>query len=114
MIKAILILTLGFWCVFFADASILVEVVQDPNDTSVYWKNEKILEIQKNRYLIFRATPANDHWIGHVNRPADLGCIDAVHIATPAEMHAQMSMDSMLAGKHVGVEAPASYKLQEC
>jgi len=39
---------------------------------------------------------------------------DAVFIATPAPMHYQMSMDSMLAGKHVGSEVPAAYTLDEC
>lgn len=39
---------------------------------------------------------------------------DAVFIATPAQLHAEMSIDSMLAGKHVGVEVPAAYTQDEC
>lgn len=40
--------------------------------------------------------------------------IDAVFIATPAQMHARMSIDCMNAGKHVGTEVPAAYTLDEC
>jgi predicted dehydrogenase len=40
--------------------------------------------------------------------------IDAILIATPAPMHARMSVDCMLAGKHVGSEVPAAYTIEEC
>jgi Glycosyl hydrolase 109, C-terminal domain/Oxidoreductase family, NAD-binding Rossmann fold len=39
---------------------------------------------------------------------------DAVLIATPAPLHAEMSVDAMLAGKHVGSEVPGAYTLDEC
>jgi len=39
---------------------------------------------------------------------------DGVLIATPAELHAEMAVDTMLAGKHVGSEVPGAYKLEEC
>lgn len=39
--------------------------------------------------------------------------IDFVFIATPWEWHVPQSLDSMNAGKHVGVEVPAGYTLQD-
>lgn len=39
---------------------------------------------------------------------------DAVLIATPAVLHAEMAIDSMLAGKHVGSEVPGAYTMDEC
>jgi predicted dehydrogenase len=39
---------------------------------------------------------------------------DGVLIATPAELHAEMAIDSMKLGKSVGSEVPGAYKLQDC
>ncbi|MBN2309495.1 MAG: Gfo/Idh/MocA family oxidoreductase [Candidatus Hydrogenedentes bacterium] len=39
---------------------------------------------------------------------------DAVLIATPAPLHAEMSVDAMLAGKHVASEVPGAYTIEEC
>jgi predicted dehydrogenase len=39
---------------------------------------------------------------------------DGVLIATPALLHAEMSVDSMNAGKHVGSEVPGAYTMEEC
>jgi len=39
---------------------------------------------------------------------------DAVLIATPAILHAEMSVDSMNAGKHVASEVPGAYTVDEC
>jgi predicted dehydrogenase len=40
--------------------------------------------------------------------------IDAVVIATPQELHAEMAIDSMKAGKAVGSEVPACCTVEEC
>jgi predicted dehydrogenase len=40
--------------------------------------------------------------------------LDAVMIATPAALHASMSIDCLLAGKNVGAEVPGAYTLEEC
>jgi predicted dehydrogenase len=39
---------------------------------------------------------------------------EAVLIATPAPLHAEMSIDSMLAGKHTASEVPGAYTVEEC
>ena len=39
---------------------------------------------------------------------------DAVLIATPAVLHAEMSVDSLNAGKHAASEVPAAYTVDEC
>ena len=39
---------------------------------------------------------------------------DAVLIATPAVLHAEMAVDAMNAGKHVGSEVPGAYTTDEC
>lgn len=39
---------------------------------------------------------------------------DAVLIATPAVLHAEMAVDSLVAGKHVASEVPAAYTVDEC
>ena len=39
---------------------------------------------------------------------------DGVLIATPADLHAEMSVDAMLAGKHVGSEVPGARTIEEC
>jgi predicted dehydrogenase len=40
--------------------------------------------------------------------------IDAVLIATPQELHAEMAIDSMKAGKFIGSEVPACVNIDEC
>ncbi len=40
--------------------------------------------------------------------------IDAVFIATPWEWHVKMALDAMNAGKHVFVEVPAAYTIEDC
>ena len=39
---------------------------------------------------------------------------DGVLIATPAPLHAEMSVDSMDAGKHVGSEVPGADTVEQC
>ena len=39
---------------------------------------------------------------------------DGVLIATPAELHAEMAVDTMATGKHVGSEVPGATGLDEC
>ena len=40
--------------------------------------------------------------------------LDGILITTPAEWHAEMAVDSMNAGKHVGSEVPGAKTLEEC
>lgn len=40
--------------------------------------------------------------------------LDGILVATPAKLHAEMAVDSMLAGKHVATEVPGATKLEEC
>jgi predicted dehydrogenase len=40
--------------------------------------------------------------------------IDAVHINTPIHLHAQQSIDSLRAGKHVACTVPMGTKVEEC
>ena len=40
--------------------------------------------------------------------------IDLIIIATPWELHAEMSIESMRAGKHVGVEVPIALTVEDC
>ncbi len=40
--------------------------------------------------------------------------LDAILIATPAPLHAEMAVDTMNAGKHAGSEVPGAYTLEEC
>lgn len=54
-------------------ADVTVDIIEQDGNTAVYMEQEKILNLTDNRHLIFRATNENDHWIGQVNRPADLG-----------------------------------------
>ncbi|MEW5945083.1 MAG: Gfo/Idh/MocA family oxidoreductase [bacterium] len=42
------------------------------------------------------------------------GDVDAVVVATPAELHYRMAMDALRAGKHVLVEKPLSLKSGDC
>ena len=54
-------------------ANPVVDIRQESGSTAVYMGQDKILDLKDNRHLVFRATDQNDHWIGQVNRPADLG-----------------------------------------
>jgi hypothetical protein len=56
-----------------AQSDVLVNIVQEGNNTYVYMGADKILRLTENRYLNFRATNQNDHWIGETNKPSDLG-----------------------------------------
>jgi Oxidoreductase family, NAD-binding Rossmann fold len=40
--------------------------------------------------------------------------LDFVYIATPWDWHVPMALDSMKAGKHVGVEVPAASTIEDC
>ena len=40
------------------------EIVVSGDDVSVLWNGESILDIIEGRYLTFRSTTENDHWIG--------------------------------------------------
>lgn len=40
--------------------------------------------------------------------------LDGVLVTTPAVLHAEMAVDTMLAGKHVATEVPGAYTLEEC
>lgn len=50
-----------------------VEIRKENGSTNVYCIGQLLLELRDNRYLRFRATIENDHWIGTDARPADLG-----------------------------------------
>ena len=48
--------------------------IREENDGSyVYWGNDMILELEQNRYIRFRATPADENWVGTERKGADLG-----------------------------------------
>ena len=51
----------------------LANVKKSSNGTSIYIGNDMIADFAKNRYMRFRATVENDHWIGTENNPIDMG-----------------------------------------
>ena len=50
-----------------------VKVRSNTDGSSVYLGKELLADFSKNRYMRFRPTTANDHWIGTKNNPIDMG-----------------------------------------
>jgi hypothetical protein len=51
----------------------LAKLQKTSNGSSVYIGKEMIAHFKNNRYMRFRATTANDHWIGTDHNPIDMG-----------------------------------------
>lgn len=49
-----------------------IQIREDGGSSNVYWGGELIVELKENRYLRFRATPADENWIGCERKGADL------------------------------------------
>ncbi|MBQ8407637.1 MAG: hypothetical protein IJY39_02095 [Clostridia bacterium] len=50
-----------------------VKISKSVVGTSVYVQKKKLAYFQKNRYMQFRSTVENDHWIGTEHNPIDMG-----------------------------------------
>ena len=58
---------------FSAEGLPLAKVKKTDEGSSVYIGKEMIADFEKNRYMRFRATVENDHWIGTQHNPIDMG-----------------------------------------
>lgn len=71
-------------------------------------KNEKLLEIAKNRYSIPDECCFTDY-----DEALKVKEIDAIHLVTPPSTHAPFSVKALKAGKHCGCTIPMGMSIQE-
>lgn len=51
----------------------IIEIVQISGSTYARWNGQDIVKIKNNRWLCFRSTIEDDHWLGTEHNPIDLG-----------------------------------------
>lgn len=71
-------------------------------------KNEKLLNIAKERYSI-----PDERCFTDLQDVLDIPEIDAVHLVTPPATHAPFSVRVLNAGKHCGCTIPMGMSIQE-
>ena len=71
-------------------------------------KNEKLLNIAKERYSI-----PDERCFTNLQDVLDIPEIDAVHLVTPPATHAPFSVRVLNAGKHCGCTIPMGMSIQE-
>ncbi len=52
-----------------------LQIRKEAGDTRVYWDDRLLLELKENRFLLFRATPEDELWVGSKRSRADLGWV---------------------------------------
>ena len=67
------ITTVFTWVGSSEAAGPVVKIDEPGSDTYVYLDGSVICELKENRYLRFRSSGDNDHWIGQKRMPADIG-----------------------------------------
>lgn len=50
-----------------------IQMKEEGGTTRVFWDDKLIVEIKDNRFMRFRATPADENWVGAERSPADMG-----------------------------------------
>ena len=50
-----------------------IRMKEEGGTSRVYWDDQLIVELKANRFMRFRATPADENWVGSEKSPADLG-----------------------------------------
>ncbi|MBN1341593.1 MAG: Gfo/Idh/MocA family oxidoreductase [Phycisphaerae bacterium] len=85
-----------------------VPVICDINEANLNRATEIVKRIKGNPPEGFSKGP-HDY-----RRMLQRDDFDAVLIATPAPLHAEMAADTLKAGKHCGSEVPGAYTMDEC
>ncbi|MGF1565562.1 MAG: Gfo/Idh/MocA family protein, partial [Flavobacteriales bacterium] len=85
-----------------------IAVLCDIDATKTEHCKEQVMAIQSG--AVDLVSGSKDAWMDVIRRDD----IDLVVVCTPWELHAEMAIAAMENGKHVAVEVPAAYTLNDC
>lgn len=95
----------------------LAKLQKTANGSSVYVGKELIADFAKNRYMRFRASVTNDHWIGTEHDPIDMGFayqetgVAGLHNTSVSFFSAPGAFKIVFVGQKVGLEAEQKNEL---